>query len=449
MASKMEWNRLLSPQRFNSEDSTTQLNETRSHFQRDYDRVIFSSAFRRLQNKTQVFPLPGSVFVHNRLTHSLEVASVGRSLGNSIIPLIEKKDPNIPLALIDQIPTIVSTACLAHDLGNPPFGHSGEESIKAYFVDNQGLLKQGLTENEWCDLIHFEGNANALRLLTHKFEGKREGGYRLSYPVLSSIVKYPWESTLPNTKKFGFFQSEKSSYGEMASKLGLPILSNSPLAYARHPLVFLVEAADDICYQIMDIEDAHKLGILSWQTVRDLFIGFFDSSEDEETIKNVDKTLEEVSDPNEQIAFLRALTIGKLTRSCTQAFEQNYEAIMRGEKVPPLIDQLNENGKLALKAVKRIAFDQVYNHRTVVEIEIAGHQILSTLLQTICFAMLNPNDKNSRKVLQLLPKQYLPIEGSNYLKLMASIDFVSGMTDVYALEMYRIFQGISIPGITR
>jgi dGTPase len=449
MPNKMEWDKLLLPQRHNSDEGSSQIHETRSTFQRDYDRVIFSSPFRRLQNKTQVFPLPGSVFVHNRLTHSLEVASVGRSLGNSIIDVIEKKEPKISSHLIEQIPTIISTACLSHDLGNPPFGHSGEESIRAFFIDNQSSIKNGLSSSEWSDLINFEGNANALRLLTQKMEGKRDGGFRLSYPVLSSIVKYPWESTFSEKKKFGFFQTEKELYSAIAEKLGIHQIKSSPLVYSRHPLVYLVEAADDICYQIMDIEDAHKLGILPSEQVHQLFLGFFDPHKDKDTLLKIKKTLHDVNDANEQIAFLRSLTIGKLTRECAKAFEQNYESIMQGVAVKPLIKQLNTQGETALSEVKKVAFEQVYNHRTVVEIEIAGYQVINTLLRTIGFAMIDSKNKYSQKVLQLIPKQYLPSTSSPYLKLMTLVDFISGMTDVYALEMYRILTGISIPGINR
>jgi dGTPase len=449
MAAGMDWGKLLIPIRFGWEEGSTQELETRSNFQKDYDRIIFSSPFRRLQNKTQVFPLPGSVFVHNRLTHSLEVASVGRSLGNNLIPFLKEYSSSEIHNLIEQIPTIVSTACLAHDLGNPPFGHSGENAIRSYFQKNEGKYKSSLSKEEWFDLIRFEGNSNALRLLTQKLEGKREGGFRLSYPVLCSIVKYPWESTLPNTKKFGFFQSEKDWYNDVACEMGIPIINKSPLAFARHPLVYLVEAADDICYQVMDIEDAHKLGILYTEEVIELFLAFFHAEEDKHWLENIHQTLNDVADKNEKIAFLRAMTIGKLTQACSSAFEKSYKMIMEGAAVPSLINQLNDTGKQALKNIKEISVKKVYNHRTVVEIELAGFHILSSLLDKICPALLNPNDDYSKKVQGLIPKQYIPTNASSYQGLMAAADFVSGMTDIYALELYQTFEGISIPGINR
>lgn len=444
----MNWNKLLLPLRFGSEQGTTQISETRTHFQRDYDRIIFSSAFRRLQNKTQVFPLPGSVFVHNRLTHSLEVASVGRSLGNNLIDIIYRCDSNFPAHLVDQIPTIVATACLAHDMGNPPFGHSGEDAIKAFFENSTSFTKGDFSIQEWTDLVCFEGNANALRLLTQQLNGRRQGGFRLSYPVLASIVKYPWESN-EKKKKFGFFQSEKDLYVSIANSLEIPSISTIPFQFARHPLVYMVEAADDICYQIMDVEDAHKLGILSGKEVKELYLNFFDSKADEKQLKKIEKALAEVTDPNEQITFLRAVTIGQLITKCSIAFEKSYDQIMSGEKVQPLIEQIDDHGSEALKTIKEVSFKKVYNHRTVVEIELAGYKILQTLLNELCNTVVTPNSPYTKKVKQLIPQQYYAQSENLYPKVMGIVDFVSGMTDVYALEMYRTLQGISIPGINR
>lgn len=443
----MDWGKLLSPKRFGLSEGSTQEQETRTSFQRDYDRLIFSSPFRRLQNKTQVFPLPGSIFVHNRLTHSLEVASVGRSLGNNLINFLKKQCEPEHIDLIEQIPTIVSTSCLAHDLGNPPFGHSGEDAIRTFFVENESSYKLDLSHEEWLDLTRFEGNANALRLLTQKLEGKREGGFRLSYPVLASIVKYPWESSFPQRKKFGFFQNEKIMYSQIASEMAIPRVSENPLAFSRHPLVYLVEAADDICYQVMDIEDAHKLGILSSKEVQELYLGFFSTTEDAKWLNTIHQTLSEVTDENEQVAFLRAMTIGKLTHLCSKAFENSYHAIMQGQEVDPLIKQLDSTGNKALQAIKKVSVEKVYNHRTVVEIELAGFKIISTLLEKVCHAILFPNEDYSKKVLRLIPGQHIPLNATNYGKLMAATDFISGMTDVFALEMYRTLEGISVSGL--
>ena len=444
---KMTWDKLLSPIRL-GEEVTTNIDSdvTRSHFQRDYDRIIFSSPFRRLQNKTQVFPLPGSVFVHNRLTHSLEVASVGRSLGNQLMNFLLKNEKEINPHLISEIPTIISSACLAHDLGNPPFGHSGEEAIRKFFVDNSNTFKQLVNEQEWADLVRYEGNANAFRLLTQQLEGRRTGGFRLSFAVLASLVKYPYPSSLGG-KKYGFFQSEKESFINIANHLGLINKDEHVDVFARHPLVYLVEAADDICYQIMDIEDAHKLGIISTQKTKELYLNFFDEQENKNQIVKINKTLKEVTDTNEQISFLRALVIGKLISECSTVFAESYNKIMLGEQLPSVINSIKGSSYSAMDIVKKLSVEQVYNYKSVVEIELSGYKIIGNLLDNYCKAIINPNSTYNAKLIRLLPKQYLITEGTNYQKLMAILDYVSGMTDLYALEQYRILQGINHPGI--
>lgn len=439
----MNWNQLLNSNRFGAEISNQVMpDQTRTDFQRDYDRIIFSSPFRRLQNKTQVFPLPGVIFVHNRLTHSLEVSSVGRSLGNNVLSLIDQFLTDEEHLVVNQIPTVVSAACLAHDLGNPPFGHSGEEAIRKYFADNEIIYRNLVDEWEWNDLTRFEGNANALRLLTHQFNGRRVGGYRLSNAVLASILKYPYASTL-RKKKYGYFKAEADVFNSIAYATGL--IKNPSGEFCRHPLVYLVEAADDICYQIMDIEDAHKLGILSSTKTIELYRAFFDDDSDNKK-KSIDATLDEVTDPNEQVAYLRAIVISKLVESCSQIFASNYRKIMDGEPIKPLVDSLMGAPNSAMETIKHLAISKVYNHRKVVEIEIAGFQILSSLLDIFCQAVLNPKTGHSKKVIQIIPEQF-KVDGSNYEKILSVLDFVSGMTDVYALETYRLIKGINLPSL--
>ena len=273
----MDWKRLISAKRFGMEEFHEERQENRSEFQRDYDRLVFSAPFRRLQNKTQVFPLPGSIFVHNRLTHSLEVSCVGRSLGNDVSKAILTRQPLLQDSFLTEIVSRVSAACLALDLGNPPFGHSGEKAISTFFSEGKGTrLQDQLSPMEWDDLTHFEGNANAFRLLTHQFEGRRKGGFVLTYSTLASIVKYPFSSSLAGNKsKFGFFTTEEEGFRRIATELGLIQISDQPLKYVRHPLVYLVEAADDICYQMMDIEDAHKLKILTTEETKELHLAYF------------------------------------------------------------------------------------------------------------------------------------------------------------------------------
>ncbi|NOU17853.1 MAG: deoxyguanosinetriphosphate triphosphohydrolase [Bacteroidales bacterium] len=443
----MTWDKLLNPLRLGAEsENVLDSGYARSQFQRDYDRIIFSSPFRRLQNKTQVFPLPGSVFVHNRLTHSLEVASVGRTLGSILVNIIKQKEDDLNFDLITEIPIIVSTASLAHDLGNPPFGHSGEEAIKKYFIDQTDFYKHLLSDKEWLDLTRYEGNANAFRLLTQQLKGRRSGGFRLSYATLASLVKYPYPSSSKG-KKFGFFQSEEEIFSRIANRLGLIQKEGDASGFVRHPLVYMVEAADDICYQIMDIEDAHKLGIISTNLVKELYLNFFDSKKNSSEIDKISKTLKEVTDTNEQISFLRALVISKLINDCAKVFSDNYDQIINGVQVPSLIDCIDDSSLSAMKKVKEISIEQIYNHKTVIEIELGGYRILGVLLDNFCKAIIEPKGVYNAKTLRLLPEQFRCNDGSNYQKLMSVLDYISGMTDLYALEQFRVLQGINLPGI--
>lgn len=421
--------------------------DERSQFQRDYDRIIFSAAFRRMQNKTQVFPLPGRVFVHNRLTHTLEVASVGRSLGNRLSEMLfNKKEISDPMWL-SGIGAVVSAACLAHDMGNPPFGHSGESAISNYFLHGNGsILKSEMTEAQWKDFTLFDGNANAFRLLTHAFSGKRNGGFALTYTTLASIVKYPFESLAAVKPKFGFFQTEKDSWQRIAEELGISEISGNPLKYQRHPLVYLVEAADDICYQVMDVEDAFRLGILNYDETLSLFMEFHAESNDE-VHDYITRTMQQVPDPNEQISYLRAGIIGLLTGSSFDVFARNYDQIMDGTFSGSLIKNTSPTVMHALKKVQEVSVSRIYNHRTVVEIEIAGYKIIGTLMDEFCSAMLNPGSPLSDKLLMLMPSQYRPSDETTYAKVQSVVDFVSGMTDMYALDLYRKIKGINLPEI--
>jgi dGTPase len=443
----MNWNKLLSTKRLGMEEwKTSARPEDRTQFQRDYDRIIFSSPFRRMQNKTQVFPLPEHIFVHNRLTHSLEVASVGRSLGNLLAERVSQHYPDN--LLVQELGTIVSAACLAHDLGNPPFGHSGESAISNFFQNGVGReFQTQLSQAEWSDFIRFDGNANALRLLTHQFTGKRPGGFALTYPTLASIVKYPFESPLATKQKFGFFQSERENYRQIAHELQIPEKESEHLSFRRYPLVYMVEAADDICYQIMDLEDACRLGILGYERVKELFLNFYDPVQDKTRLKNIDEILTKVTDKNEQISYLRAGVIGKLIHESLRIFEENYEAILNGRYSKSLIGSLQNQQAAAMKQVKEVSFSEVYAHRSVVEIEIAGYKIIGTLLEEFVGAGVDPENKYNKKILSLLPEQYRSQSDSLYHKIQSAVDFISGMTDVFALDLYRKIKGISLPGV--
>ncbi|MGQ1785466.1 deoxyguanosinetriphosphate triphosphohydrolase [Saccharicrinis sp. GN24d3] len=441
----MNWDQLLSTKRTGQEERVYTVQHQRTQFQRDYDRLVFSSPFRRLQDKTQVFPLPGSVFVHNRLTHSLEVASVGRSLGHNIAAfLLENK--GLKNTLINEIGSVVATACLAHDMGNPPFGHSGESALSQYFVKGDGRkLKDGyvISDAEWNDLIEFEGNANAFRLLTHQFKGRRKGGFGLTYSSVASILKYPYASGLESKKKYGFFQSEKEMFERVVKELGL--IETEPGVYCRHPLVYLVEAADDICYQVMDVEDAHKLRILDTVKTKEILLAFLAEDEDKATRDRIEEVSTEVTDTNEQISFIRASVIGKLVGCCTQIFKANYDRIMSGNFSGSLIDHLEGKTKQAAENCSEISFNDIYRHQSVVEIELSGFKILGSLLHEFSKAVLNPQDKYSKMLLPFIPNQYsVGLEASPYQKLQSVLDYISGMTDVYALDLYRKINGIGL-----
>ena len=448
----MNWKSLLSSKRFGLEEFHEERHENRSEFQRDYDRLIFSSPFRRLQNKTQVFPLPGSIFVHNRLTHSLEVSSVGRSLGNDVAKALLASRPELHDTFVSEIGSIVSAACLAHDLGNPPFGHSGERAISTFFSEGKGMrLREPqpdgscLTPAQWEDFTHFEGNANAFRLLTHQFEGRRKGGFVLTYSTLASIVKYPYASSLAGGKsKFGFFTSEEDSFRRIADELGMKRLSDHPLKYARHPLVYLVEAADDICYQMMDIEDAYKLKILTPQETHQLLLSYFT----DERKAHMQKTLHIVSDANEQIAYLRSCVIGLLIRECTRVFLENESLILEGKFEGGLIRHIAEGPAAAYRHCAEVSLEKIYRSRDVLDIELAGFRIISTLLELMIDAVCSPQKAYSQLLINRVSRQYNIKAPVLYERIQAVLDYVSGMTDVFALDLYRKINGNSLPEIS-
>ena len=443
----MDWKRLISNKRLGQEERHIERHDDRSEFKRDYDRLIFSAPFRRMQNKTQVFPLPGSIFVHNRLTHSLEVASVGMSLGNDVEAALVRRHPELADTLFTQIGTIVSTACLAHDMGNPPFGHSGEKAIQTFFTEGKGAyLKERISEGVWNDITHFEGNANAFRLLAHRFKGRRDGGFVMTYTTLASIVKYPFSSALAGDHgKFGFFQSEKEIFRKIADELGIICKScpGAPLAYARHPLVYLVEAADDICYEIMDIEDSHKLKILTFDETKRLLLGFFD----EETKKAIEKRIidEGITDDNEKVIYMRACVIGKLENACAQTFIDHEEEILSGTFRGCLIDNIPEPQRTAYKRCTEVSFQKIYKSKPVLDVELSGFKIMETLMEIMTEAAVHPDRFYSRQLISRVSNQYDITSPDLETRLMAVVDYISGMTDVYALDIYQKINGISLP----
>lgn len=441
----MNWKNLLSSQRsgqrqqFSSEPS-------RSAFEQDYDRIIFSHPFRKLQDKTQVHPLPEHDFVHTRLTHSLEVSSVGRSLGKRVGEVILQRHSELSkdFSLFD-FGAIVAAASLAHDLGNPPFGHAGEAAISDFFRES-GIgksLKDRMIEAEWTDLITFEGNAQGFRILN-----KNQYGLKLTYATLGAFTKYPCPAFFPQRdkskrgqKKFGFFQSEKQIFNEVATTLTLPKVGED--AYERHPLAYLVEAADDICYSIIDLEDGCSLGLISYEEAKSLFENVI--------TKNNSKLgkLNQLNSKAEKIGFLRALAIGDLMDECSTLFLDSEKEILNGTFNQALADLCAS--KQALKEIINVSVDKIYRSRNVVEIEATGHEVLPGLLQEFLTAGLhvleNGKSRKYANLAMLFPEDIswsIQQQTSHYALARLIVDFISGLTDRHAISLYKKVKGFAV-----
>jgi dGTPase len=440
----MNWLQLLSYQRLNQKSDLAE--STRSAFEQDYDRIIFSHPFRRLQDKTQVHPLPEHDFVHTRLTHSLEVSSVGRSLGRRVGEVLIQRHKELTERFSSHdFGTVVASASLAHDLGNPPFGHSGEDGLSDFFLHHEGKkYKPHFSEQEWMDLTHFEGNAQGFRILNKQ----QYQGLRLTLATLGAFTKYPCASLIQSRdiskksqKKFGFFKTEQELFNEMASQLGLT--KNGENVYTRHPLAFLVEAADDICYNIIDLEDGCRLGLVSVADTIDLMAGILKADfvpEKADRIKSVD----------EKIGVLRAMAIGKLINDAVDVFLQNETEILLGSFDQALTDL--GSYKNELKAIIDISITKIYRARHVIEIEAAGFEVLPGFLEEFIKAAEHLVKKNQSSkyanLARLLPGETTAVIQSNpentYLHFREIIDFVSGMTDTHAISLYRKIRGYEI-----
>ncbi|BAO75243.1 dGTP triphosphohydrolase [Winogradskyella sp. PG-2] len=442
----MLWEQLLSLKRFGDTNKRLrkEQDETRLGFEVDYDRIIFSSEFRGLQDKTQVVPLSKTDFVHTRLTHSLEVSVVGRSLGRKVGKLLLEKHPhleNIHGYKMNDFGAIVAAAALAHDIGNPPFGHSGEKSIGAYFKDGEGReLKNYLTDKQYQDLCDFEGNANGFKILTESREG-REGGLRLSYATLGAFMKYPKES-LPKKptlhivdKKYGFFQSEKEMFADVASELGLTKRSDEYLSFQRHPLAFLVEAADDICYTIIDFEDGINLGLIQEEYALEYLITL---------VKNINKAkYSELKTTEDRVSYLRALAIGTLIDEAATIFMAHEEAILAGNFKTALLDV--SLYKAQIKDIIDISVNNVYKSKEVLDKEISGYEILNKLLKAygkMAFNYYSSNMSYYDKLLfDVLPETVRLSQDSLYNNLMAICLYISKLSDTNAMLLHQKLKG--------
>lgn len=444
----MQWEQLLSLRR--QGDTSKRLrkeqDDTRLGFEVDYDRIIFSSAFRSLQDKTQVIPLSKTDFVHTRLTHSLEVSVVGRSLGRLVGKQLLEKYPHLKEVHgyhMNDFGAIVAAAALAHDIGNPPFGHSGEKAIGEYFKTGNGQQFKGqLTDKEWQDLIDFEGNANGFSVVTGSRPGV-EGSLRLTYATLGAFMKYPKES-LPKKptsniadKKYGFFQQDKSFFKEVASELGLiSNKSGDDVGFERHPLAYLVEAADDICYTIIDFEDGINLGLIQEEFALEYLIKLVKNNIDSDKYKSL-------VTKEDRISYLRALAIGSLINDAVKVFIDNEKLILEGKFPFALTDK--SEFKAQMNDVIKISIKNIYQSKEVIEKEVVGYQVINTLLDKFSSAYNNKFDGKlsnyDELILKLLPEKFVTEKMSLYERLMHICHFVSMLTDGKALQLFKIIQG--------
>jgi dGTPase len=451
----MNWPTLLCADRLGRESKPRTDASVRSEFRRDSDRVTFSSAFRRLQDKTQVFPLADNDYVRTRLTHSLEVASVARSLGSRIgEELCEQHDLRTLHA--GDFGEIASAAALAHDLGNPPFGHSGEDAIRHWFRTSQHAHRAGesLTAAQRLDIERYEGNAQGFRLITRLQMPDNDGGMQLTCATLGAFTKYPRESLMPpdsatggaSAKKFGFFQTERGHFAEVAGRCGLLRRDDAAAWWARHPLAFIVEAADDICYRLVDLEDGFRLGHIGY----DEAVVHFESVIAPE---HRPKRIAEIETRMRRVQLLRTMAIGSAIEECAALFLEREGEILAGTFDTPLIDAIGSSA--AWDEIIRVSRAQIYNTPRGVEIEAAGFEVLGGLLDVFVSALndLASPDKpspRSHKLLQLVPAETLAPgrtpHADAYERLMRILDFVSGMTDSYAVALYKKVRGISLPG---
>ncbi len=442
MNTQERWLKLLSPERLGaSTEHAVGHSLDRSRFQQDYDRIVFTSALRRLKDKTQVFPLAQSDYVRTRLTHSLEASCVGRSLGSMVGRAIVDRHGLAPEVHPSDFGAVVAAACLAHDIGNPPFGHAGEDAMRAWFASHSAYLA-GLDPDQRADLLNYEGNAQGFRILTHLQNPTNPGGLQLTCAVLATFAKYPRRSHLTellagkSARKFGYFQAEAGLFAEVADTVGL--IPRAEGAWFRHPLTFLVEAADDTCYLVVDIEDGVQQGCVSPEQAEELLLDLAGGIEAASRLKHLE-------DPKRRIEYLRARAIGRLVDEAARIFLENEAAILDGSFDHALFD-VSPVGE-TLHKVRKVAEEQIYNARQVMEVMAAGYEVISGLLDGYVDGACGPQTARNRVWANLLPADFDQTAGeSNYLRLLQVADMIAGMTDSYAVSAYRRLKGIELPG---
>ena len=446
----MNWEKLLSLKRFGDNQARNRIDqdESRLGFEVDFDRIIFSDSFRSLQDKTQVVPLSKTDFVHTRLTHSLEVSVVARSLGRIVGNHIIEKYPDLEKKgyQSNDFGAITAAAALCHDIGNPPFGHSGEKSIGEYFTTGKGAkFKSKLSEKEWQDLIDFEGNANGFKILTESINNI-QGGLRLSYATLGSFIKYPKES-LPkkptrniSDKKYGVFQADKPFFKELAEELGMnPSGSESDLSYCRHPLAFLVEAADDICYTIIDFEDGINLGLISEDYALEYLINLVRDNINTKKYNTLNNT-------KDRISYLRALAIGNLIQEAARVFIANESRILSGDFHQSLLEKCKYEAQM--NDIIKLSVEKVYQSKEVVEKEVAGYQVIADLLEVFINAANNEFENvpsnYDRLILMMRPDKYNTIPSNLYERLLSVCNMVANFSDSYAILLHKKIRGVDL-----
>lgn len=448
----MHWSQLLCADRLGGRAAKHE--EGRSPFHSDHDKIVFSGAFRRLARKTQVHPLATNDHIHNRMTHSLEVACVGRTLGIRVGQALKDKGDLPEHIWPTDIGDIVQATCLAHDIGNPPFGHTGEDAIRNWFQKEGAAFLQALSPAERDDIRLFEGNAQGLRVLTTSEYHQYHDGMRLTYATLASSIKYPWTASptlsgeRPKQAKYGIFQSELQYFHEIAAKTGL--LPRGSDWYCRHPLVYLMEAADDFCYGIIDLEDGLEMGILNWAEIYELLHQVI---ADSTQLDDLERLLAKVNDGRKP-ALVRGKVIDAFIHAGTRAFIANQEAFLNGEVDGDLISLCDPRVRDAVQAAKDLAKRKIFNHSRRVELEIGAYSVIGTLLNTICGAVYaslgDPAQMTYRdnRVMALIgennfhPQVFQRPQQSSYLALMGVIDYLSGMTDNYATNLAKQFNGL-------
>lgn len=450
----MRWEELFNTTRLGEEDKNSNTGLARNEFQRDYDRIIFSTPFRRLQNKTQVLPFPNSDHVRNRLTHSLEAGSAGRSLGTIVGNEMIEKHPILKKQGVSShdFGAVIGAACIAHDIGNPPFGHAGEEAISYFFKENKNSdLFKNLSKEQLSDLQNFEGNAAGFRLLANSLPAQTslKGGLGLTYLTYATFTKYP-KTSLPDLKdtkisflkKYGVFQTEIAAFKQITKTLGMHPMEGQKNVWKRHPFAYLVEAADDICYRIVDFEDGFNLGIIPFQEIETLFLEILKDKWTDSEIK-----YSNIHDKKSKITYLRAKVINHLIYKSAQVFIKNEDQIMAGDFHQSLIDHIPE--KKILKKIQIRSVNDIYQNTSVVKIESAGFKVLPVLLDLFINAYKNPKHPKYKRIYKLIPSQYFNLDGkafeSDYENILNITMFIAGMTDKYAINLYRNISGIELP----